>query len=135
LGEVLPAVTALVPAHRRRVRVTRTAAACRVARDRTRQVLGNLVENALRHGPPTGRIDLRADRHPGGLSILVADEGSAVLGLMEALRRPDPGTGMSGLGLWIVRQLVTADGGRLRLHHSSRGVALEVLLPALDPPD
>ncbi|MFF5218710.1 sensor histidine kinase [Micromonospora sp. NPDC000442] len=131
LAEILPAVAMLVPVERRRVRVTREAARCAVPAGRTRQMLGNLVENALRHGPAAGRVGIRAVRRGADLSISVLDEGRVADSLVEALRRPSPAAGMSGLGLWIVRELVAADGGRVRLHRlRPDGVAVELLLPA-----
>jgi signal transduction histidine kinase len=134
LGEVLPAVTALAPARRVRVRVTPGAARCPVPAHRTRQVLANLVQNALRHGPPTGTVGVLAALRPAGLSILVTDEGRMTGALLDALRRPVPGAGTRGLGLWIVRHLVAVDGGTLRAHRlRGGGVALEVLLPRTRP--
>jgi K+-sensing histidine kinase KdpD len=92
------------------------------------------VENALRHGPSDGQVGLYATLRGPDLSILVTDEGRVDDALLVALRRPAPAVGMSGLGLWIVRQLVTADGGALRAHRlRPRGVALEVLLPTARP--
>ncbi|MGN9810944.1 sensor histidine kinase [Micromonospora sp. BQ11] len=130
LAQVLSAVTVVVPPDRRRIRVTRRAAVCEVSERRTRQVLGNLVENALRHGPPGGQVGIYAARRRSGLSVTVTDEGRVEDTLVEALRRPAPTAGMSGLGLWIARQLVAADGGRVCLHRlRPQGVALEVLLP------
>ncbi|MGK5740873.1 sensor histidine kinase [Micromonospora sp. URMC 103] len=134
LAGILREVAALVPAHRRRARATRRAAACPVPAGRTRQVLVNLVENALRHGPADGQIGLYASVRRTGLSLLVTDEGRVDGALLEALRRPEPAAGMSGLGLWIVRQLVAADGGTVHVHRlRPRGVALEVRLPVLSP--
>ncbi|WP_341716264.1 HAMP domain-containing sensor histidine kinase [Micromonospora sp. FIMYZ51] len=134
LVEILPTVAALVPAERRRILVTPQAARCPAPARRTRQVLGNLIENALRHGPPAGRIGIRAVHRRGGLSLSVTDEGRAADALVEALRRPLPAVGMSGLGLWIVRELAAADGGQLRLHRlRPYGIALEVLLPGVHP--
>ncbi|PWR04989.1 sensor histidine kinase [Micromonospora acroterricola] len=130
LAGILREAAALVPARRRRARATRVAAACPVPSGRTRQVLVNLVENALRHGPAEGQVGLHAALGRRGLSILVTDEGRVDDALLSAVRRPAPAEGMSGLGLWIVRQLVAADGGVLRVHRlRPRGVALEVLLP------
>ncbi|MBM0279800.1 sensor histidine kinase, partial [Micromonospora tarensis] len=121
---------ALVPVGRRRARVTRRALRCPVPAGRTRQVLVNLVENALRHGPPEGQVGLYATVRNPGLSILVTNEGRVDDALLAALRRPTPAVGMSGLGLWIVRQLVATDGGALRVHRlRPRGLAVEVLLP------
>ncbi|MEV4464832.1 HAMP domain-containing sensor histidine kinase [Micromonospora echinofusca] len=130
LAEILRGAAALVPSGRRLIGVTRRAGGCPVPRRRTRQVVTNLVENALRHGPAAGRIGIHAAVGPRGLSIVVTDEGRIDPSLVEALSRPGPGAGASGLGLWIVRRLLAADGGRLRLHRlRPRGVALEVVLP------
>ncbi|TDC29852.1 HAMP domain-containing histidine kinase, partial [Micromonospora sp. 15K316] len=135
LGEVLREAAALVPAHRRLARATRRAWSHPVPARRTRRVLTNLVENALRHGPRDGRVGLYATVRRPGLSLLVTDEGRVDGTLLEALRRPQPGSGMHGLGLWIVRRLVAADGGSVHVHRlRPRGVALEVRLPPLAPP-
>ncbi|RLP85443.1 MULTISPECIES: sensor histidine kinase KdpD [unclassified Micromonospora] len=132
LAGMLREAAALVPANRRRVRATRWACACPVPSGRTRQVLVNLVENALRHGPAQGQVGLYAALRRPGLSILVTDEGRVDDALLAAMRRTAPVAGMSGLGLWIVRQLLAADGGALRVHRlRPRGVALEVLLPVV----
>ncbi|MEU8179554.1 HAMP domain-containing sensor histidine kinase [Micromonospora sp. NPDC049044] len=134
LEGILREAVALVPAGRRRARATRRAASWPVPGGRTRQVLVNLVENALRHGPAEGQVGLYAALRGPGLSILVTDEGRVDDALLAALRRPVPSVGMSGLGLWIVRQLVARDGGTLRVHRlRPRGVALEVLLPVARP--
>ncbi|MEV4120254.1 HAMP domain-containing sensor histidine kinase [Micromonospora sp. NPDC049645] len=134
LAGILREAAALVPVGRRRARATRRAASWPVPAGRTRQVLVNLVENALRHGPPDGQVGLYATLRGVDLSILVTDEGRVDDALLVALRRSTPAVGMSGLGLWIARQLVTADGGALRAHRlRPRGVALEVLLPMARP--
>ncbi|WP_328382718.1 HAMP domain-containing histidine kinase [Micromonospora zamorensis] len=134
LAGILREAAALVPAGRRRARATRRAGACPVPAGRTRQVLVNLVENALRHGPPDGQVGLYATVRGPGLSVLVTDEGRVDDALLSALRRPALAVGMSGLGLWIVRQLLVPDGGALRVHRlRPRGVALEVLLPTVHP--
>ncbi len=134
LAGILREAAALVPVGRRRARATRRAASCPVPAGRTRQVLVNLVQNALRHGPPNGQIGLYATLRGPGVSILVTDEGRVDDALLVALRRPAPAVGMSGLGLWIARRLVAADGGALRAHRlRPRGVALEVLLPTARP--
>ncbi|MET8348336.1 MULTISPECIES: sensor histidine kinase [unclassified Micromonospora] len=134
LAGILREAAALVPAYRRRARATRRAGSCPVPSGRTRQVLVNLVENAVRHGPAEGQVGLHAELGRRGLSILVTDEGRVDDALLAAMRRPAPAVGMSGLGLWIVRQLLAADGGVLRAHRlRPRGVALEVLLPVVRP--
>ena len=99
--------------------------------DRMRQALGNLVDNALRHGE--GEIVLSAGPGTdGGVELEVADEGSGfgpeiVGNAFERFTRGDVGRtrGGSGLGMAIVRaiaeahhgcaEVVAGPGGRVRL--------------------
>lgn len=106
-------------------------------RDRMRQVLSNLVENALRHASSGGwlRIDVEdiADtRSPEGAvgQLTVSDAGSGLpedvqKRLFERFMRSDNArsraTGGSGLGLSIVHTLVTQQGGTVRVDRSERG--------------
>jgi two-component system sensor histidine kinase BaeS len=88
--------------------------------DRLRQVLGNLVGNALRHTEPGGEVILRA--FPSGrLAVLeVVDTGSGIAAhdlphVFQRFWRADPArdreTGGSGLGLTIALQIVRDHGG------------------------
>jgi two-component system, OmpR family, sensor kinase len=83
---------------------------------RLRQALGNLVDNALRHG--AGDIDLVAREHRDGVEIEVADRGSGfppelVARAFERFARDGEARsrGGSGLGLAIVRAIAEAHGG------------------------
>ncbi|SDF44078.1 two-component system, OmpR family, sensor histidine kinase BaeS [Streptomyces griseoaurantiacus] len=87
---------------------------------RLRQVLGNLLSNAIRHTPPGGRVTLGARRVPGAVAIEVRDTGCGIGEedlprvfdrFWRAERSRSRRTGGSGLGLSIVRQLVRAHGG------------------------
>jgi signal transduction histidine kinase len=83
---------------------------------RLEQALGNLVDNALRHG--AGTVTLAARSGDGLVSLLVCDQG---LGFpteflphaFERFSRGDPSHGGAGagLGLTIVRAIATAHGG------------------------
>jgi two-component system sensor histidine kinase BaeS len=98
---------------------------------RIREVLANLLANALRHTPSGGTIDVRVhERHPGGgsasrpaathgaIAVDVRDSGSGMTPeeVEHAFDRfhKGPGSRGSGLGLTIARGLVTAHGGEIR---------------------
>jgi signal transduction histidine kinase len=89
---------------------------------RMAQVLGNLLDNALRHTPEGGQVAVRAARGDGGVVVSVTDTGPGVPPdhlphLFERFWRGDPSrsrrTGGSGLGLAIARRIVEAHGGRI----------------------
>jgi signal transduction histidine kinase len=92
---------------------------------RMRQALGNLVDNALRHG--AGDIVLAARAADGGTAIEVADEGPGFpAGIadraFERFARGDEARtrGGAGLGLAIVRAIAEAHGGSARIVAGSR---------------
>lgn len=130
VGRLLPSVAATVPGDRLRLRVSERAARRRVAARRTRQILTNLLDNAVRHGPPGGPVRLDVAVRSGWLVLTVRDEGRDSRPVEAALRRRTPPVGVTGLGLWIVRQLAAADGGRVTAHRDREGLAVRVRLPA-----
>ena len=99
------------------------AAAIDGDRDRLRQVLGALLDNALRHTPSGGQVHVSAGIRPeadGSVHIEVADTGPGIAPqdmprlfdrFYQADRARDRSTGTSGLGLAIVRAIVEAHGG------------------------
>lgn len=87
---------------------------------RLRQVVGNLVSNALRHTPPGGRVTLYAQQTADRVTIEVADTGTGISAedlprvfdrFWRAEKSRSRRTGGSGLGLAIVRRLTEAHGG------------------------
>ncbi|MGZ4333257.1 MAG: sensor histidine kinase [Gaiellaceae bacterium] len=90
--------------------------------ERTRQVLTNLIDNAIKYSPHGGRIELGVQADGGNARFTVRDEGLGIpLGeqkrIFEKFYRLDPdhrrGIGGSGLGLYICRELVRSMHGRI----------------------
>jgi two-component system OmpR family sensor kinase len=106
---------------------------------RLRQVLGNLMRNALVHTPQQTAIEVAVDTDDGVGRMSVADHGpglaDADLGrIFEPFFRADPSrsrdSGGAGLGLSIVSAVVTAHGGRVKVSQTDGGGAtFEVELP------
>jgi two-component system OmpR family sensor kinase/two-component system sensor histidine kinase BaeS len=102
---------------------------------RIREVLTNLLSNALRHTPPRGSIDVHVAETPaGGISVDVRDAGTGMTPeeMARAFDRffKGPASRGSGLGLSIARTLVAAHGGDI--HASSdagRGTTMTFTLP------
>lgn len=112
--------------------------------DRIRQILANLLSNAVRHTPEGGRITLRATREGDQVAITVADTGAGIdpadlAHLFDRFYRADKSraraTGGSGLGLAIARSLARLHGGDLTAQNGPRGGALFTLtLPVTSHP-
>ena len=109
--------------------------------DALRQILRNLLENAIRYTPATGHVIGRAALHPDGIDISVADTGSGIAGehlprIFERFYRVDPARsredGGTGLGLSIVKHLVETHGGRVWAESElGRGTSIHCLFPSI----
>lgn len=111
--------------------------------ERIHQVVANLIDNAIKHSPPHGRVTVKARRgtQPESLVLEVLDEGPGIPKsdwhrVFErfnrgAVRRPHgPGSdGGTGLGLAIARWAVDLHGGRIGVAESERGCRILVTLP------
>jgi two-component system OmpR family sensor kinase len=106
---------------------------------RLRQVLGNLVRNAIVHTPQQSAIEIAVSTEDGVGRMSVADHGSGLRAeeldrIFEPFYRADPSrsrdSGGAGLGLSIVSAVVTAHGGHVTVKETSGGGAtFEVELP------
>jgi two-component system, OmpR family, sensor kinase len=106
---------------------------------RLRQVMANLVRNALVHTPARTPIEIALSRDDGVARMVVADHGPGltpdeVNRIFEPFFRADPSrsrdSGGAGLGLSIVSAVVSAHGGRIKVHATDGGGAtFEVELP------
>ena len=109
--------------------------------DRLEQVLANLVDNALRHTPPGGKVVLSARRESEvTVGIAVADTGTgipaeAIPHLFDRFYHSDrPGAqGGTGLGLAIARELSRAQQGEIQVESTeNEGTVFRVLLRGYD---
>jgi two-component system sensor histidine kinase BaeS len=107
----------------------------RIDPDRMRQALGNLVDNALRHTPPGGRVTVDASGREGMLSIAVSDTGEGFASsflphAFEAFTRVDASrsrpAGGAGLGLAIARAIAEAHGGTVEARNREGAGAIVV---------
>jgi signal transduction histidine kinase len=104
-----------------------------------RQVVGNLLDNAIRFGTPGQAVTVTLTTGGGEVEIRVADRGPGIppadrIRVWQPFIRLDPGTaaeGGSGLGLPVVRQVAEAHGGRVAVEDAPGGGAcVRVFLPA-----
>jgi two-component system OmpR family sensor kinase len=112
--------------------------------ERLRQLISNLVENAMRYTPPGGTIRLALRRHGPVAELTVADTGIGIAEehqehIFERFYRVDRGRsralGGTGLGLSIVRQVAAAHGGTVRLRSSpGAGSIFTVVVPVAQEP-
>ena len=97
--------------------------------DKLEQVLGNLVENAVRHGSGLVTVQvLPAPEDPTGVEVTVTDEGEGIpeeqMGRVFTRFWRGGRRGGTGLGLYIVRGLVEAHGGGIEVRRAPSGGAL-----------
>jgi PAS domain S-box-containing protein len=90
--------------------------------ERLRQVLSNLISNAVKYSPGGGQIAVRGEVLPDGVRVSVSDQGVGIppdeleriferfYRVDDALTRTTQGT---GLGLFIARSVIEAHGGRI----------------------
>jgi signal transduction histidine kinase len=113
-------------------------------RDRIKQVLVNLIDNAIKYSPAGSPVTLRVRADDGGVEIDVDDHGlgipaEALPTLFDKFRRVDTRTNRetygAGLGLYIARAIVEAHGGHISVESRvGEGSRFTVALP-LDPGD
>lgn len=90
------------------------------------QILGHLLENAVKYSPRGSSVTVAARRDDDGVAIEIVDEGIGVpdgIDVFAPFQRGDTTTEGAGLGLYIVRNLVRAMGGEITVarNPSSRG--------------
>lgn len=127
-----------------RLQEGRTAGSVLVDPERIGQVLGNLLDNALRHTDPPGTVTLTCHQVDRWVEYVVADTGEGIatehLGhLFDRFYRVDAARdrnhGGSGIGLSIAKAIVEAHGGGISAASAGlgQGSAFTVRLPTVKP--
>ena len=112
--------------------------------ERLGQVLGNLLDNALRHSRPQGKVELAAFSAGGVVSVTVSDTGDGVAAdhlpyLFERFYRVDAARdrahGGAGIGLAIAKALVEAHHGQIVVNSDGlgTGTTFTITLPTHQP--
>jgi signal transduction histidine kinase len=143
LGRLVEDAVAMAGIGQDEVRVTASVSpslpAIRGDRERLRQVLANLIENAIKYSPSGDEVDVRAQPVDGKVRISVADHGPGIPYdqqrlIFEKFGRADipggskPGT---GLGLFIARSIAEAHGGTIDVRSGPEaGSTFTLTLPA-----
>jgi signal transduction histidine kinase len=104
------------------------------------QAVGNLIENAVKYGPPGTAIPIGLTVESGGVMLSVADHGSGIAVAdrplvfepfyrsAESRRYGVPGV---GLGLAVTARIIRAHGGHVRIGSVGTGCRVEIALPQL----
>ncbi len=105
-----------------------------------RQILTNVLDNAVRHTPAGGRVAVRTHHEATGTRLDVADTGPGIPSehlprIFERFYRVDPARsrelGGTGLGLSIVKHLVEAHGGHVEARSAlGAGTTITAVFPA-----
>jgi two-component system phosphate regulon sensor histidine kinase PhoR len=111
---------------------------------RFRQVLDNLLENAVKYSPADGVVTLRATRHDASVQVQVEDHGAGIPPadlphIFERFYRADKARsrelGGTGLGLSIVKHIVQAHGGTVAAASVyGKGTTITLTIPLQPPP-
>ena len=144
--EIQDAVELFVPLARARRMTVETALAAKAVvaldRDALRQMLLNLLDNAVKYGPPGQTITVGSEVAGDRARIFVEDQGPGIPHedrqrvwepYVRLARESEVSTGGSGIGLSVVRELVTLHGGRTRAEGTPGGGARLVIELPLAP--
>jgi signal transduction histidine kinase len=106
-------------------------------RERLRQIVTNLIDNAVKYSPAGGEVEVAAFTENGRINVQVRDNGPGIASEHQTLifekfgrvagEHAKPGT---GLGLFIARSIAEAHGGTLEVDSDSgRGTTFTLALP------
>ncbi len=121
------------------VRVVPVGLAAVADQARLRQVVVNLVDNAMRHSPRGGLVVVQARAAaPPGLQIEVCDDGPGIPAsdresVFQRFTRGGTSDGGTGLGLAIARWATELHGGAIEVVDTRAGCRIRVTIPAESP--
>lgn len=108
-------------------------------RDQMEQVMVNLVDNAVKYTPSSGKVSVTAEVSEGRVRILITDTGIGIMSqdlprLFERFYRVDKArsrqSGGTGLGLSIVKHIIESHGGSVAVESEyNRGSTFSFFLP------
>jgi hypothetical protein len=109
--------------------------AVRISDDNILIIFSNLADNAVRHGSSV--LEVSAARDGNWLKVTVSDDGEGVspnnrTQIFDSFFTPRRDSGGTGMGLAIVRAMLDAHGGAVRLIDSEKGTAFELTFPVTD---
>jgi signal transduction histidine kinase len=141
LEDIVESFRPLARSRRARL-VTRNAPSLNLGmrREHLRQVIINLLDNAVKYGPVGQTVTVEAQPRGDELLISVSDEGTGVLPAerdriwQQYFRGSTPealASGGTGIGLSIVRDLLALYGGTVRMAESETGARFEITLPRI----
>jgi two-component system OmpR family sensor kinase len=127
------------------VAVQRPLAEVQADGDRLGQVFSNILDNALKHTPAGGRVEIRGGVNGGQIEIRFLDSGPGIAAsdqphVFERFFQADTARGGgdghgAGLGLAIAKEIIEAHGGRISLRSGAgQGAEFTVSLPIADRP-
>ena len=131
IASAIEQVRPLIESRRHALRWRLPAGPLWVKGDRTRltQILTNLLNNAAKYTPEGGEVDLDATTSDGWVTLNVCDNGQGIEPSLlpqifelftQAERSPDRTQGGLGIGLALVRSLVTLHGGTIKVDSLGR---------------
>ena len=146
--EILEALELFAPLARARKMLVATAldasAVISLDRDAFRQILLNLLDNAVKYGPAGQTITVGSEIAGDRARVWVEDQGPGIPNedrqrvwepYVRLNRDAESATGGSGIGLSVVRELVSLHGGRTRAESAPGGGARVVIELPLTQPD